>query len=212
MNARFFGSKVGWAGIGNQIVRNWSPNPYGATTAWNPMVMLGLGSPTSAWGGVTVNVQPNPVLAQIAGAIMAGGSGYNPYGRMYANAAAVNVFDGAGPTAIQTLGNARQQQTQMNAAIAQLQSSVLDGSLGTNSQVQQLNLIAGGTVQQLQMQQTMNNLLVSLLEQQTAANMITRNQLADQINTSTRIQNLVTTQPVLWGGDAGSTFTNYRIQ
>lgn len=73
----------------------------------------------------------------------------------------MDTFDGAGPTAVQTLGNARTQQTQMSEAIAQLQASALDGSAGTNSEVEQLNLLTAGSVQSLQMQQTTNNVITS---------------------------------------------------
>ncbi|MGI8959581.1 MAG: hypothetical protein ACR2IV_07455 [Bryobacteraceae bacterium] len=62
---------------------------------------------------------------------------------------------------MQTLGNARTQQTQMSEAIAQLQASALDGSAGTNSEVEQLNLLTAGSVQSLQMQQTTNNVITS---------------------------------------------------
>ena len=182
MNARFFSNKSAWQGLMNQIVRNWSPNSYGATAMWNPMVMFGTGSPTGAWGNVTVTLHTNPYLAAIASSILAGGRGYSPYSRDLAYAATVETFDGAGPTAIQTLGNARQHQMQMNLAIGRLQASVSDGSAGMNSEGQQLNLLAAGAVQGLQMQQTTNNVVTSLLEQQTIANKIQRDSLVDHLN------------------------------
>lgn len=199
-NARFFSNKSAWQGLTNQIVRNWSPNAYGATAMWSPMVMYGTGSPSGAWGNVTLTMHTNPYLAAIAGSILAGGAGYSPYARNLANAATVETFDSAGPTAIQTLGNARQQQIQMNLAIGRLQASVADGSAGMNSEVQQLNLVAAGAVQNLQMQETTNNVIISLLEEQTIANKIQRDTLADQMNFITQANQYMVSEGPMWGG------------
>jgi hypothetical protein len=203
-NARFFSNKAAWQGLTNQIVRNWSPNSYGATAMWSPMVMYGMGSPSGAWGNVTLTMHTNPYLAAIAGSILAGGAGYNPYARNLANAATVETFDGAGPTAIQTLGNARQQQIQMNLAIGRLQASVADGSDGMNSEVQQLNLLAAGAVQNLQMQETTNNVITSLLEQQTLANKVKRDTLADHMNFITQANQYMVTEGPMWGEAASA--------
>ena len=87
----------------------------------------------------------------------------------------------------------------MAPAIANLQASATDGSAGTNSEVEQLNLLTSGTVQSLEMQQTSNNVLTSLLEQQTIANKIQRDALADHLNYETlRDQYLVSEGPQ-WG-------------
>lgn len=141
-------------------------------------------------------------MAAVAGSFLAGGRGYNPYSRDLASAASVETFDGAGPTAIQTLGNARQQQMQMNLAIGRLQASVSDGSDGMNSEVQQLNLLAAGAVQSLQMQQTTNNVVTSLLEQQTIANKIQRDTLADHLNFINQTDQYMVFEGPMWGGAA----------
>ncbi len=199
-NARYFSLKNAWAGFGNTIVRNWAPNSYGATANWNAAVLFGPNAP-QAWQNVIVTMQRNPYMA-----------GMQPgTDRRYAYAATVDTFDGAGPTAVQTLGNARQQQTQMAAAIASLQSSALDGSAGSNSEVQQLNLLTLGTVQALQMQQTSNNVLTSLLEQQTIANKVQRDALADHMNFLTQADQYTVSEGPSWGNAAAS-ISNYRSQ
>jgi hypothetical protein len=142
-SARFFLDKSTWKGLGNQIVWNWAPNAYGITPAWNSAVLFGIGAP-AAWLNSTVALQRNPYLAQIAGVILAGGHGYNPYAHQVQYASAVEVFDGAGPTALQTLGNTRVQQQQMATSIANLQTASADTSDGTNSEVEQLNLLTAG--------------------------------------------------------------------
>lgn len=206
-NARFFSNKTSWRGLGNQIVRNWAPNSYGITPMWNSAVLFGTGAP-GAWQSGTVSLQTNPYLAQIAGAVIAGGRGYNPYARQVQNAGTVEIFDGAGPTALQTLGNARMQQTQMAAAIANLQSAATDTSDGTNSEVEQLNLLTAGTVQGLEMQQTSNNVLTSLLEQQTIANKIRRDNIADQLDFENQVDQFLVSEGPQWGGASAALKAN----
>ena len=197
-SARYFSVKNAWRGFANQIVRNWAPNSYGATPLWNTAVLFGPGAP-QAWQKVIVAMQHNPYMVGMT-------PGVN---REYAYAATVDTFEGAGPTALQTLGNARTQQTQMTTAIAQLQASALDGSEGTNSEVQQLNLLTAGSVQGLQMQQTTNNVITSLLEQQTIANKIQRDALADHLNLLTQADQYLVSEGPMWGNTAQSIST-YR--
>lgn len=199
-SARYFSVKNAWKGFGNQIVRNWAPNSYGATPMWNAAVLFGPGAP-QAWQNVIIAMQHNPYVVGIS-------PGLN---REYAYAATVDTFDGAGPTAVQTLGNARTQQTQMAAAIAQLQASALDGSAGTNSEVEQLNLLTAGSVQGLQMQQTTNNLVTSLLEQQTIANKIQRDAIADHLNFLNQADQYMVSEGPAWG-NAAQAISNYRSQ
>lgn len=196
MTAKYFSAKNQWAGFGNQIVRNWSPNSYGATPLWNMAVLFGPNAP-QAWQKVIVSLQQNPYMTSA--------------GRQYAYAATVNTFDGAGPAALQTLGNARSQQTQMAQSIANLQASVLDGSSGTNSEVEQLNLLTAGTVQGLQMQQTTNNVMTSLLEQQTIANKVQRDALADHLNFETQMGQYLVVEGPQWGS-ASQAIAGARLQ
>jgi hypothetical protein len=200
ISAKYFSLKNQWAGFGNQIVRNWAPNSYGATPLWNAAVLFGPNAP-QAWQNVTVSMRHNPYM-----------NGMVPgTDRQYAYAASVDTFDGAGPTALQTLGNARAQQTQMARSIANLQTAALDGSAATNSEVEQLNLLTSGTVQGLQMQQTTNNVMTSLLEQQTIANKIQRDALADHLNYETQMEQYMVAEGPQWGG-ASQAITAARLQ
>jgi len=199
MSAKYFSLKSQWAGFGNQIVRNWAPNSYGATPLWNTAVLFGPNAP-QAWANVIVSMQHNPYMLLVPGT-----------NRQYAYAATVDTFDGAGPAALQTLGNARSQQTQMAQSIANLQAAVLDGTAGTNSEVEQLNLLTSGTVQALEMQQTANNVMTSLLEQQTIANKIQRDALADHLNYETQRDQYIVAEGPQWG-NASQAITGARLQ
>jgi len=199
-NAKYFSSKEAWTGFGNQIVRNWAPNSYGATPLWNMAVLFGPNAP-QAWQNVILTMRHNQYL-----------NGMQPgSSRQYAYAATVDTFDGAGPAALTTLGNARSQQTQMAQAIANLQTAVTDGSAGTNSEVEQLNLLTSGTVQNLEMQQTTNNLITSLLEQQTIANKVQRDSLADHLNYESQMDQYLVAEGPHWGG-AAQAITAARLQ
>lgn len=199
-SARYFSLKRQWAGFGNQIVRNWAPNSYGATPLWNTAVLFGPNAP-QAWQNVVVAMRHN----QYMNGIMPGSN------RQFAYAATVDTFDGAGPAALQTLGNARSQQTQMAQSIANLQASAMDGSAGTNSEVEQLNLLTSGAVQSLEMQQTSNNVLTSLLEQQTIANKIQRDALADHLNYEAQRDQYLVSEGPEWG-NAAQSITSARLQ
>jgi PBP1b-binding outer membrane lipoprotein LpoB len=99
----------------------------------------------------------------------------------------------------------------MAQSIANLQAAVLDGSAGTNSEVKQLNLLTSGTVQTLQMQETANNVMTSLLEQQTIANKIQRDTLADHLNYETQREQYLVAEGPQWGG-AAQAITAARLQ
>jgi len=199
-NATYFTAnlKRGWIGTGNMIVRNWTvPNYYGETAMWQNAINLASGN-LQAWQQATIAMQRSPYLAgQAVGT-----------SRDYAYTASVNTFDAAGPTSIQTIGNARVQQAQMDAAIRRLQAAAEDGSVGTNSEVEQLNLMTSASVQSLQMQQTQNNAAVSLLEQQMIANKIQRDALADHMNFNNQINQYTASESPAWG-NAAQTFSTY---
>ena len=199
-NAKYFSLKRQWTGITNQIVRHWAPNSYGATPMWNTAVLFGPNA-LQAWQNVTVAMRHNRYMNGLL-------PGSN---RQYAYAATVDTFDGAGPAALATLGNARSQQTQMAQAIASLQASASDGSGGTNSEVEQLNLLTSGAVQGLEMQETSNNVLTSLLEQQTIANKTQRDTLADHLNYETLQDQYLVSEGPQWGS-AAQAITSARLQ
>jgi hypothetical protein len=201
--ARYFdaNTKRVWIAAGNQVVSNWiTPNFYGGTALWGAAVNTGA-VPQSAWQQAVLKMQQGAyILMDPMG-----------YARNLSYAASVNTFDGAGPVALQTIGNARQQQVQIDGAITRLQTAAMDGTDGLNSQVQQLNLLNAAAIIQLHQQQTTATLETSLLEQQTIANKIARDQLADRMNFTNDFQNSAVSQPVTWG-NASQAIQNFRLQ
>jgi type IV secretion system protein TrbJ len=201
--AKYFdaNAKRAWVSAGNMVVSNWTtPSYYGETALWGAAVNTGT-APQPAWQQAVLKMQKGLYIA------------LDPmgYARNLSYAASVNTFDGAGPVALQTLGNARQQQIQIDGAIARLQTAAIDGTDGMNSQVQQLNLITAAQIIQLRQQQTNGTIATSLLEQQTIANKLQRDQLADRLNFTDDFQQAAVSQPVTWG-NASQTIQNFRIQ
>ena len=161
-----------WVSAGNQVVANWTtPNYYGGTGGWTNTVNTG-NAPVPAWQAAILNMQRGLYIA------------LNPMGaaRDMARAASVNTFDGAGPVALQTIGNSRTQQIQIDGAINRLQTAIVDDTPGMNSEVQQLNLLTAAQIIQLRQLQTLSTIDTSLLEQQAIANKMHRDEVADQLN------------------------------
>jgi hypothetical protein len=193
--------KRNWVSAGNMVVSNWTtPSYYGETALWGPAVNTGAAT-QPAWQQAVLQMQKGLYMA------------LDPIGaaRNLSYAASVNTFDGAGPVALQTLGNARQQQIQIDGAINRLQAAALDGTDGMNSQVQQLNLLNAAALIQLHQQQTSGTIATSLLEQQTIANKLQRDQLADRLNFTSQYQQDIVSQPVAWG-NASQSIQNFRLQ
>ena len=201
--ARYFDSnaKRAWVSAGNMVVSNWTtPSYYGETALWGAAVNNGK-APQSAWQQAVLKMQKGLyIILDPMG-----------YARNLSYTASVNAFDGAGPVALQTLGNARQQQVQIDGAISRLQTAAVDGTSAMNSQVQQLNLLTAAAIIQLRQQQTNGTLATSLLEQQLIANKFQRDQLADRMNFTNDFQKAAVVHPVTWGG-ASQTIQNFRLQ
>jgi hypothetical protein len=61
------------------------------------------------------------------------------------------------------------------------------------------------------MQQTTNNVITSLLEEQTIANKINRDTLADHLNFLNQTDQYMVSETTAWGG-AAQAISNYRPQ
>ena len=193
--------KSKWLAAGNQVVGNWTtPNYYGETAGWTGAVNSGT-APQTGWQAAVLKMQKAMSIA------------LDPLtaARNLSHAASVNTFDGAGPVALQTVGNARQQQIQIDGAIQRLETASLDGSDAMNSQVQQLNLLTAASIIQLRQQQTAATLGTSLLEQQTIANKLQRDQLADRLNFLGKVDAYTASEPVAWG-NAAESLKNWRLK
>lgn len=183
-NAQYLFSKHALRAYTNQVLNSYTLNRYGEMITWNPAVNQGA-NPRGAWQNATVVLRPLPFLNG------------QPLGMSsdIANVGSVEAADGAGVTALGTIGNTRAQLAQMDAAIDQLQQSAQDTSTTGNSEAAQLNLLTAGSVQSLAMQQASNNALISLLEEQTISNKIGRDSLVDDLNSRADLAAAIAAMP-----------------
>jgi len=102
--------------------------------------------------------------------------------------AMVETSDSISPDCLTAVGQYRTNRTENATANSSLVSSQLDASDGSNSEVQQLNLLNAAEAQKLSEMQAQGTLHACLAGQMTVANMERRNAAVEDINTATFVQ------------------------
>jgi hypothetical protein len=191
--ASWFTNKSRWLGIATQVVQSNTPNVFGETGGWNPAVTSGVNIP-DVWSTATYGIRPPAFW-----------SGF-PLGASStsANIASVNVADGMSQAAMLTIANSRTNQPENDMAISNLEAASQDTSDGTNSEVEQLNLLASGTVLANRQQEDANALLTTIAEQQILTNKVQRDLLADNLNVMTTCDSYTASEATQWGGSAAT--------
>jgi hypothetical protein len=187
-----FGQKSYWATVGHQTLQNATRNSYGETSNWGQLLN---GNPTlasSTWTAATVGVQPNVALRNE----QLGNSA------ALANLASVEAVDGSATRCLATIAQYRADAAANRNAQMNLQSAQLDTTDGTNSEIQQLNLINAANAQAANEQRSQGNVQACLVELQTLNSKMQRDALASQMNFFTRIQHYDATEGGAWVGAA----------
>ena len=102
--------------------------------------------------------------------------------------AMVETSDSISPDCLTAVGQYRTNRTENSTANSSLFSSQFDISNGTNSEVQQLNLLNAAEAQKLSEMQSQGTLQSCLAGQMTVANMQQRNAAVEDINTAAFVQ------------------------
>jgi hypothetical protein len=102
--------------------------------------------------------------------------------------AMVETSDSISPDCLTAVGQYRTNRTENATANSSLVSSQLDASDGSNSEVQQLNLLNAAEAQKLSEMQAQGTLHACLAGQMTVANMERRNAAVEDINTAAFVQ------------------------
>jgi type IV secretion system protein TrbJ len=197
-NAAWFTNKGRWLGIATQVVNSNTRSLFGETGGWNAAVTAGIDIP-GVWNTASYGIHPPPFYAGF------------PLGAssISANIASVNVADGTTQAAMLAIANSRTNQPANDLALSNLEATSQDTSDGANSEVQQLNLLASGSVLANRQQEDANALLTTIAEQQILANKVQRDVLADNLNVMTTADNYTASEPTQWGGSA-ATIAEYR--
>jgi hypothetical protein len=192
-NAGWFPIKSRWLGIATQVVNSNTPSLFGETAGWNPAVTAGMNIP-GVWSIATYGIHPPPFYAGFP----LGASSTS------ANIASINVADGMTQAAMLAIANSRSNQPANDLALSNLEATSQDTSVDSNSEVEQLNLVAGGTVLANRQQENTNALLTTIAEQQILTNKVQRDLLADNLNVMVTADNYTASEATQWGGSAAT--------
>jgi hypothetical protein len=106
--------------------------------------------------------------------------------------------------AMLAIANSRRNQPANDLALSNLEATSQDTGTDSNSEVEQLNLLASGTVLANRQQEDSNALLTTVAEQQILTNKVQRDALADNLNVMTVADNYRASEATEWGGSAAT--------
>jgi type IV secretion system protein TrbJ len=141
-----------------------SNSPIASSTAWTAATIPVSGSTTSY---LAIQTPGSAQLSQLA---------------------MIEVSDSVSPDCFTAVGQYRAGRTQNASPNGTLTTQQLDGSDGTNSEVQQLNLLNAATAQHMSEIQSQGVLQACLASQMTVANMERRNAAAQDLKTAAFVQ------------------------
>ena len=195
------GDKSAMMAVAQMATNDFTLDKYGETATWPAMVNGHPSLAPQAWATATYPITHDSfMLGEIPGA-----------SRLLAKLASLHAIDGASVNCLQTVGIYQATSVANLAPILALAIKHLDGTSATNSNIEQLNLLNAHQQQgntELRAQGKINSCLA---QQETLANKINRDQIADELDFVGEVHDLHAAQNLNWGGSA-ATIANYRPQ
>src|SRR3982751_658021 len=185
-----FKQKSTWLTVGKQAADVYAANTVGETIPWDVLTRGNPLAAQNAWTAATVAVQPN----QLHRNELVGGTA------TLAHLASIETIDRASVQCLATIAQYRVDTARNRSAYASLENAQLDGSDGTNSEIQQLNLINAANAQAANERRSQGNIQACLAEQQTLANKIQRDALTQDLNQTTSLQKALAKSRMFPGG------------
>lgn len=181
-----------WMTLAQQRVNDYTRNQYGETAQW-PMMLNGQPSwAGSAWSSSTLSMRANPNLSmETVGSSAA-----------LAHVATVEAIDGSSQKCLATIAQYRASAQANATAYVALQNSQLDDTDGTNSEVQQLNLINASQAQAMNEARSQGEVHACLVEQQVLANKAQRDESVAHMNFVADSEKYAASEGNGWGGAA----------
>lgn len=179
-NVTHFSFKQQWQTTLNSLKNANVKNLFGETNGMS--TALNTNSPAAssmAWTSSTVSVNSNTntyLQGQAPGSIS------------LSQLAMIEASDSVSPDCLTAVGQYRAARTSNANAVSSLSGQQLDGGDGTNSEVEQLNLLNAAAGQHMAEMQSQGVLQACLASQMTVANMQQRNAAAQDLNTQAFIQ------------------------
>ena len=161
----------------------------------------GLADPRPAWSGAVMAIPMdtlNPVLSALASTSIP------------PNTAGVQLTDAFATDSLRTLGTYRQNQVQLTASIAALQTAQQSIDPADNTPIAQANITNGILLQVLKLQQSAASFNAVIAEQLTAAHSWNRNTAAEAITIQAQAINSRASSAADYAGGS-STLTDYLI-
>lgn len=179
-NIEHFSFKQQWQttlhALENVNVRNRFGETNGMTTALNS------NSPsasTAGWTAATV-----PMSFDLSTYV----SGQTPGSPQMAQLAMIEMSDAVSPDCLTAVGQYRSARALNTTANSSLTANQFDSSTGTNSEVQQLNLLNAAEAQKMTEMQSQGTIQTCIASQMAVANMQQRNAAATDLNTAVFVQ------------------------
>jgi hypothetical protein len=199
-NLVHFSFKQQWQTELNRMEHVNVANQFGETGGFS--VALNTNSPSAAstaWGNATVPVNGS------ASTYLASQS---PNSASRSQLAMIEASDAASPDCMNAVGAYRAARDANASAQQGLQAEQLDGGTGTNTEVQQLNLLNASQAQHLQELQAQGVIHACLAQQMAIQNLQQRNAAAQDLNTWGNVQAQHQANPT-FNVTSSSTWTTY---
>jgi len=195
------GQKGAWMTIAQMATNDFTKDKYGETILWPQMINGQPGLTPQAWATATYPLTHDSYMAgQLPGS-----------STTLAQLATLNAMDGTSVSCLQNVANYHANVALNLPSIMKLAVSHLDGTAGTNSNIEQLNMINGHQEQSNTEQRAQGAIQTCLAQQQTLAIKLQRDQLAESLDFQGQVYDYNKAQDFNWGGSA-ATISNYRPQ
>ncbi|HTU47448.1 MAG TPA: hypothetical protein VMF91_20465 [Bryobacteraceae bacterium] len=194
------GQRMAWMMAVEPAVNDYTGSRYGETVLWPRMMNGGPAFAPQAWTAATVPMNSYPYFnAQAA------------IGSTMADLATVEAMDGSATKCLQIVA-----QHQMNGPLNQLaflglRFSQSDDGAGTNSQIEQLNMLNASNSQAVNEARTQSMIHSCEVQQQIIANKIQRDAIVNHLNFMGQVDQYSVDEAPMWG-DAAQSIQNYRSQ
>ena len=196
MSQSFGGAnKAQWSTIAQMAVADYTRDQYGESRMWSSAVSGNPNQVGAAWQMATLALDNGTYLASQTPGASSG----------LARLASIEAIDGSATKCLATIsqyrGNTLANQL---GPILKLAIARADGTAATNSEIQQLNILAAQHEQGNNELYAQGQINACLVEQQILANKMARDNQVDALNTYAKVTSLYASNPTLPTGFSGS--------
>jgi hypothetical protein len=167
-------------------------NTYGTTAGWTQAINTGTGA-GPAWNAAAVSLQNySPMWAALSSGQQ------SQFGRRYGS---VELTDAVASNALNQVGMIRRNSAETEAAITRLATDSGSNDPNLNTEVGVLNQVSAAGVISARQHQSTNQLLASIVDQQTVQSKMAHDAMADGISISVAAQQAAQQNTTaIWGG------------